>query len=134
MKIIKLMLTCLLLSVTVFAKQRNGIAELIQLAKARHMHYWIFCVDWQDDPNAQFQANLCMDDCHRIYIEDGAKGFWAEHGATQEEAARRLVDAIIAGKAPILPSHNPDYERQHSHKQCPPPIEGPSLSSQSEGR
>jgi hypothetical protein len=104
--------------------KRNGIAELRHLAKTRGLHWRIFCTI-QDDPSEKFLAQLCVEDCDILYAEDGAKGDWAEFGATQGGAAEKVVDRVVFGEHMREPMHKSNWKG----KQCTTP----TISDKTEG-
>ena len=73
---------------------RDSIAEVKAYARVHHMYYRIFCTDWQDDPNSQFQADMCPSaECQNDWMNYHGK-FIAGKGATQQSAADDLLDEI----------------------------------------
>lgn len=109
------------------APPRDYIAEMKAYARVHHLAYWIFCLDWNDNPDQQFQAMFCDSvngDCPLVYIEDGMRRWQAAQGPTQQEAARRLLREV-ALKGMIQAEHNEAALHQKmENRQCPPPIEG----------
>ena len=106
------------------AVPRNYIAEMKVLARQHHMYYVIFCLPWQTDSNYQFQAELCEADCRFQYAEDGGKDWWGGAGATQELAARDLVEQFADARDRYV--HHPTHKKAMTGKphQCPPEIRG----------
>jgi hypothetical protein len=104
-------------------KPRNGIVELGQLAHSRNMYWRIFC-NYSPGTKWAFQVELCDVDCALIWAEDGARGYWAKDGPTQEEAARELVDDILHGEAKRAPMHRSAYPAADDKRECPPELHG----------
>lgn len=102
---------------------RDYIAEMKAYARVHHLAYWIFCLDWSDNPDAQFQAMLCNTEdgtCRGTYIEDGVREWMAASGPTQQEAAKRLMQAV-AERGMYRADHKP---QDRTRRQCPLEIKG----------
>jgi hypothetical protein len=115
----------IMLSLPAFAQKprRDYIQEMKALAHQHHMYYVIFCLPEQADKNYQFQAELCEADCRLQFAEDGGKDWWSGAGASQELAARDLVESFTDGRDRYVhyALHRKPVGKIH---QCPSEIRG----------
>ena len=118
------LIVAIIFTLPAFAQKtsRDYIGEMKTLAHQHHMYYVIFCLDWQTDANYQFQAELCETDCRLQYAEDGGKDWWAGAGASQELAARDLVEQFEDARLRYV-HHALSRKSKPAHK-CPPEIRG----------
>jgi hypothetical protein len=101
--------------------ERDYLAELKELARKNNLYYVVFCTDWQNDPNFQFQAELCEADCRYQYVEEGGKRWWSGTGNTQQAAARDLIIHFVGAKEKF--AHVAQHKNEVKHL-CPPNIRG----------
>jgi hypothetical protein len=105
--------------------QHDWVEEMKAVARTRHMRYRIFCMDWRDDPEQQFQAMLCSQDCnssHGLDLDDQTWQFGT--GPTQAEAAHNLLRNITVDDWYYPKPRATEKGKERTHKTCPPEIDG----------
>jgi hypothetical protein len=103
---------------------KEKISLLRTEAHKRGLTWYVICFDSPSrDPGDTFfaAAFVSAKAMHATYIEDGAEPWWAEHGASQADAAYALYKSIQQ-----MPNVHPDHKpvEEHEHKYCPPELRG----------
>lgn len=94
----------------------DPIVELDQVCHLKHLRFQVFCTDYTQNPNHQFQADAehAAEPETAIYVEDGALPFWAGTGPTESAAVESLLDSIaLHTEGPLKPDHSPEYAAHH---------------------
>jgi hypothetical protein len=97
------------------------IRRLRSIAAARGLHFKVACAPVTlNDPSHEFMAYANVPGHGSdLSIEAGGQPDWFVYGATQQEAALHLINALQGE-----PNLYPDHEIVKKPHECPPPIEG----------